>query len=176
MNALAKTDNWTNWLHLAREYAFLAAVIGITITWCEFLWFHDWPLLLAVPAACWSATCASHGQHHLTSSRTRRPTTCSSRIGCSTRSFPNGFACLVLGTTHSYRVQHLGHHQYPNDPERDPDWVQMTLSGHRFRFPMTQAGFVWECIVKQIVWFPKLIRYVLVRIFKPDEQREVLIA
>ena len=31
VNALRHTDNVTNWFYLAREYAFLAAVIGLTI-------------------------------------------------------------------------------------------------------------------------------------------------
>ena len=34
-------------------------------------------------------------------------------------------------TTHSYRLRHLAHHQYVNDPERDPDVTQMVASGHR---------------------------------------------
>ena len=28
INALRVTDNWTNWFYIAREYAFLAVVIG----------------------------------------------------------------------------------------------------------------------------------------------------
>ena len=73
------------------------------------------------------------------------------------------------GTTHSYRVQHLGHHQYPNDEHKDPDWTQLRLSGHKFEFPMTKVQALWNCVVKQILWPPLLIRYVLVRaLFKVD--------
>ena len=60
--------------------------------------------------------------------------------------------------THHYRLQHLAHHQFPNDPERDPDVAQMEASGHRFRFPMSPRQFIWECVIKQVLWFPKLIR------------------
>src|SRR5262249_45213961 len=66
-------------------------------------------------------------------------------------------------TTHHYRLQHLAHHQYVNDPERDPDISQMTESGHRFRFPMAHSLFVWHCVVKQFLWLPSLVRYIRVR-------------
>jgi hypothetical protein len=50
-----------------------------------------------------------------------------------------------------------------NDPEKDPDVFQMSESGHRYDFPMSRGRFVWECVVKQLLWFPKLIRYIRVR-------------
>jgi fatty acid desaturase len=73
--------------------------------------------------------------------------------------------CLfpMWSTTHHYRVQHLAHHQYPNDPERDPDVTQMQASGHRFEFPLTPGQFLWECVVKQMLWLPGLIRYIRIR-------------
>src|SRR5262249_43213974 len=69
----------------------------------------------------------------------------------------------MLSTTHHYRLQHLAHHQFPNDPERDPDITQMTASGHLFHFPMQAGRFVWECVIKQILWIPNLIRYIRIR-------------
>ena len=57
----------------------------------------------------------------------------------------------------------MAHHQFPNDPERDPDVAQMEGSGHRFRFPMSPRRFIWECVVKQILWPPGLIRYTRMR-------------
>jgi fatty acid desaturase len=68
-----------------------------------------------------------------------------------------------LSTTHHYRVQHLAHHQYVNDPARDPDVAQLVGSGHRFHFPMTRGRFLWECVVKQFFWLPSLLRYILMR-------------
>ncbi|MFL5245713.1 MAG: fatty acid desaturase family protein [Gemmataceae bacterium] len=69
----------------------------------------------------------------------------------------------VWSTTHLYRMQHLAHHQFPNDPERDPDVLQMEASGHRFEFPMPPGRFIWECVIKQLVWLPGLIRYIRMR-------------
>jgi Fatty acid desaturase len=39
----------------------------------------------------------------------------------------------------------------------------MTESGHRYRFPMTPRQFIWRCVIKQLLFFPKLIRYVRIR-------------
>ena len=66
------------------------------------------------------------------------------------------FLCMfpMWSATHHYRLQHLAHHQFPNDPERDPDIAQMDASGHRFHFPMTPRRFIWECVIKQVLVFP----------------------
>jgi fatty acid desaturase len=73
--------------------------------------------------------------------------------------------CLfpVLGVTHNYRLQHLAHHQYVNDPERDPDLAFMRESGHDLAFPLSRRRVLWECLVKQLLWVPGLIRYVRLR-------------
>src|SRR3989440_8390391 len=69
----------------------------------------------------------------------------------------------MWSTTPHYRLQHMAHHQFPNDPERDPDVAQMEGSGHRFHFPMSPRRFVWECVIKQILWLPGLVRYTRMR-------------
>ena len=52
--------------------------------------------------------------------------------------------CLfpVLSTVHFYRVFHLAHHQYTNDPERDPDLVSLGASKMVDRFPMSRRDFI----------------------------------
>lgn len=170
VNALRKADNWTNWFYLLREYAFLFLIIGITVAWCEFLWFNDLSLLWAVPVVLVCNLCVGAGQHRL-ATLTHEAAHYILFKNRKLNEFASEWLCMfpIFGTTHNYRVQHQGHHQYPNDPDKDPDWTQMRLSGHRYKFPMTKAGFVWECLVKQVLWFPKLLRYVAVRgTFKPD--------
>ncbi len=48
----------------------------------------------------------------------------------------------ILSTVHFYRLFHLAHHQYTNDPKRDPDLV--TLGGSKMldRFPMSRSEFI----------------------------------
>lgn len=166
VNALRLTDNVTSWYYLAREYAFLGAVLGAMVLLANAIldgqihWLWLLPALvvanLAVGAGQHRLATLTHEAAHYLLFRNRLLNELVSEWFCM---FP------LLGTTHSYRVQHLGHHQYPNDPDKDPDWAQLRLSGHRFAFPMSRAGFLWHCVLKQLLWPPSLIRYVLVRAF-----------
>jgi fatty acid desaturase len=164
VNALRKTDNVTNWFYFAQEYLYLGTVVGLTIVFYHFRveWGLSW--LWNVPLTLLAIVLIGAGQHRLTTLaheashymlfRNRRLNELAADFLCM---FP------VWSTTHHYRLQHLAHHQYPNDPERDPDVAQMEASGHRFRFPMSPGKFVWECVVKQLLWFPSLIRYARIR-------------
>ncbi len=164
VNLLRKTDNVTNWFYLFREYLFLATVIGGTSACTLFLVDNGLSLFWSVPLALLCIVCVGAGQHRL-ATLTHEASHYMLFRNRLLNEIVSEWFCMypILGTTHSYRVQHLGHHQYPNDPERDPDWAQMTLSGHKYQFPMTRGRFLWECVCKQLLWPPSLIRYVLVR-------------
>jgi fatty acid desaturase len=164
VNALRATDNTTNWLYLAREYAWVLLVVGLSLAFYEFRagWGLSW--FWNVPVTLVAVTLIGAGQHRLTTLgheashyilfRNRMLNELASDLLCM---FP------VWSTTHQYRLQHLAHHQFPNDPDKDPDVTQMTMSGHRFRFPMSPGKFVWECVVKQGLGLIGLVRYVAVR-------------
>jgi fatty acid desaturase len=164
VNALRRTDNFTNWLYLAREYLFLAIVIGLTIALYYALQAAGLSLLWALPAALLTILCVGAGQHRLGALTHEAAHYILFRNRLLNELVSEWFCMYpMLGTTHSYRVQHMGHHQYPNDPDRDPDWAQLTLSGHRFNFPMGRAAFLWHCIGKQLLLPHLLLRYALVR-------------
>jgi fatty acid desaturase len=164
VNALRDIDNWTNWFYLAREYLVFAIIIGGTIAFYQNYdaWGLHWAwtipvTLLAIAAigACQHRlTNLAHEASHYMLFRNRLLNELASEWFCM---FP------MLSSTHFYRLQHLAHHQFVNDPERDPDVTQMKASGHKYRFPMTPRQFVWECVVKQMLWIPSLIRYIRVR-------------
>src|SRR5437762_10630880 len=144
VNALRRLDNSTNWLYLIREYLYLGLVVGSALTF--FLlraeWGYAW--LWNIPVSLLAIVLIGAGQHRLTTLgheashymlfRDRRLNELASDWLCM---FP------VFSTTHGYRIQHLAHHQHANHPELDPDVLQMEASGHRFRFPMARALFVW---------------------------------
>ncbi len=164
VNALRMTDNWTNWLYLLREYVYLGSVVGLTILF--YTYRADWglPWLCDVPVTLLAIILIGAGQHRLTTLgheashyilfRNRK-----------LNELVSDFLCMfpVWSTTHHYRLQHIAHHQFPNDPQRDPDVAQMEGSGHRFQFPMSARRFVWECVLKQVLWLPGLIRYTRMR-------------
>jgi fatty acid desaturase len=164
INGLRATDNVTNWFYFVREYAFLTAVIGLTIAFYQ---MHDqlglhW--VCCVPITLVAIVLVGAGQHRLTTLAHEASHYMLFRNRL-LNELASDFLCMfpMWSATHHYRLQHLAHHQFPNDPERDPDIAQMDASGHRFQFPMSPRRFVWECVIKQVLWFPKLIRYIRMR-------------
>jgi fatty acid desaturase len=164
VNQLRHTDNVWGWFYIAREYFFLAAFIGGTIAFYAWLEAGGASWLWAIPVTLVAVTLIgavqqrlatlTHEAAHYMLFRNRLLNELASEWFCM---FP------IFGTTHRYRVQHLGHHQFPNDPERDPDFVQLTKSGHRFTFPMSRLAFLWHCVLKQILVPIYPIRYALAR-------------
>ena len=164
VNALRTIDNRTNWFYLAREYLVLGSIVAAAVAFfeCRARWglARAWDVPVGVLAVVLVGACQhrlttlGHEASHYMLFRHRRLNELASDWLCM---FP------VFSTTHGYRIQHLAHHQFPNHPERDPDVLQMEASGHRFRFPMARALFVWRCVLKQLLWPPGLVRYILSR-------------
>lgn len=163
-NELRATDNRTNWGYIAREYLALAIVIGGAIAFFEarptlgVAW--GWNLAVEAVAVAIVGACQhrlstlAHEASHGLLFRDRM-----------LNELASDWLCMLplFSTTHGYRIQHLAHHQHVNDPEHDPDLAQLEQSGHRFRFPMERWKFIWSCVVRQLLWPPGLVRYVLAR-------------
>ncbi|WP_165248771.1 fatty acid desaturase family protein [Paludisphaera soli] len=64
----------------------------------------------------------------------------------------------LMSMTQRFRVTHLGHHQFLNDPERDPDVARLHFDGDRYPFPMPRARF-WYRYVVLSAWLPTLVKY-----------------
>src|SRR5687768_5437075 len=132
VNALRETDNVTSWYYLAREWLFLSAVIGGTVAFYYLLLNNGWSLAWAVPVTLVAIVCVGAGQHRLATLTHEAAHYMLFRDRLLNELVSEWFCMFpILGQTHPYRVQHLGHHQYPNDPDRDPDWTQMLRSGHQ---------------------------------------------
>src|SRR5262249_15294666 len=58
-------------------------------------------------------------------------------------------------------LQHIAHHQFINDPERDPDISQLQTSGHWLHFPVDKPTFL-KMLVKQL-WLPNLFNFIRIR-------------
>jgi fatty acid desaturase len=162
LQELRQIDNVHNWYYLVRTYALLATVIGGSIWFYQFsrssgVWLA-WNVLVFIAAIAMVgalqhhlANLAHEAVHH-TLFRNRYLNDLVSEWLCS---FP------MFSSTFHYGLHHLAHHQFVNDPVRDPDISQLQKSGHRLSFPILKQEFL-EVLLQQM-WVPNLIRYSLAR-------------
>lgn len=158
LQELRQTDNVTNFYYLLRTYGYLTLVIGGTVWFYAqgFSWWWNVPVTLLaivlIGAGQHQLTGLAHeGGHHILF-RNRYLNEIVSDWFCM---FP------LFSSTHFYRLQHLAHHQFVNDPERDPDISQLQTSGHWLDFPLAKKEFLWT-LLKQL-WVPNLIRFMRIR-------------
>ena len=115
-----ETDNRTNWLYIVRSWLFLAVVLVAAVLGLEWIalsgigWSWTLPIIFA------SALLVGAAQHHLGvlghegSHRTLFRNRWLNELA-------SDWLCMypLFTTTYMYRLQHLAHHQFVNDPERD---------------------------------------------------------
>jgi fatty acid desaturase len=140
---LRQTDNFTNLIYLAREYACLFGVIGWAIWFSESAsrhgvgWFSLSTVFLIaitlVGALQHRLAGLGHEASHYTFMKNRYLNDLIPDIFCM---FP------LLTTVHFYRVFHMAHHQYTNDPRRDPDLLNLGHGKRAAEFPMSRARFI----------------------------------
>jgi fatty acid desaturase len=162
LQQLRQTDNITNIYYLARAYLFLIAVIGGTIWFYHYRAAEGLAFAWNVPVTLLAIVLVGAGQHQLSGLaheashhilfRNRRLNELVSDWLCM---FP------LFSNTHQYRLQHLAHHQFVNDPVRDPDVSQLQTSGHWLDFPLAKGKFLLT-LLKQL-WVPHLIKYMRIR-------------
>jgi fatty acid desaturase len=162
LQELRQTDNLTNWYYVARIYLFFLLVLGGAIGFHLYREAAGWSLGWDVPVWSLAVILIGAGQHQLSGLaheavhhilfRNRYLNDLVSDLLCL---FP------LFSSTHHYRLQHLAHHQFVNDPVRDPDVSQLESSGHWLDFPLTPREFI-RTLVKQL-WVPNLIRFIRIR-------------
>lgn len=162
LQRLRQTDNVTNFFYLARTWAFLVVAIGGAV------WFHQYQQATGlsawwnVPIFAFAILFIGAGQHQLTGLAHEA----SHHILFRNRylnDLVSDWFCMfpMFSCTHHYRLQHLAHHQFVNDPVRDPDVSQLQTSGHWLDFPLSKQAFL-KTLVKQL-WLPNLVKYIRIR-------------
>lgn len=162
LQELRQGDNLTNWIYLIRAWLFLALVIGGTI------WFYHanaaWggSFLWNVPVTLIAIVCVGAGMHQLTA-LTHEASHFALFRNRWLNELVSEFFCMypLFSATHLYRLQHVAHHQFVNDPDRDPDLAQLRQSGHWIGNPAPRGAFL-NMLLKQI-WLPNIIRFIVVR-------------
>ena len=162
LQQLRPTDNWTNWLYLGRAYLIIALAIATAVTFRHWqisqelsFWWNVPIYLLAIiviGASQHQLAGATHEATHHILFRNRWLNELTSDWLCM---FP------LFSSTYVFRLHHLAHHQFINDPERDPDFSQLRLSGHWLDFPVTKKFFLGR-LMRQFLILP-LLTYLLVR-------------
>jgi fatty acid desaturase len=140
---LRAVDHATNLGFLTIEYGCLAAVIGGAVAFREWRrgvglsWLWDLPVLglgiVLVGALQHRLAGLGHEAAHYSLLKNKLANDLVGDVLCM---FP------ILSTIHFYRLFHLAHHQYTNDPKRDPDLVALGASKMVERFPMSRSEFI----------------------------------
>jgi len=162
LQRLRQTDNYTNLWYVLRTYIFLTFVIGGTIAFYEYRESWGLPWWLNIPITLLAIVLVGAGQHQLSGLAHEA----SHHILFKHRYFNDIMGDWLTmfpmySTLHHYRLQHLAHHQFVNDPVRDPDISQLKTSGHWLDFPVESKRFIIT-LLKQL-WIPRLIRFIRVR-------------
>jgi fatty acid desaturase len=162
LQRLRQTDNWTNWYYVLRTYLYFALVIGGAVAFDLYRQAEGWSVLWSVPVMAVAVVLVGAGQHQLSGLAHEAV----HHILFRNRYFNDLVADLLcmfplFSSTHHYRLQHLAHHQFVNDPVRDPDVSQLQTSGHWLSFPLGKRAFM-RALLKQL-WLPNLVRFIRVR-------------
>jgi fatty acid desaturase len=162
LQALRQTDNLTNWYYIIRAYLYLALVLGAAVLFfeCREEWGLSW--WWNVPVTLFAIVLVGAGQHQLSglAHEGSHYILFHNRIH---NDLVSDLLCMfpLFASIYHYRLQHLAHHQFVNDPERDPDVSQLRASRHWLGFPLPKRQFL-IALVKQL-WPLRLIRFMRVR-------------
>ncbi|HEY1191568.1 MAG TPA: fatty acid desaturase [Gemmata sp.] len=143
LQELRKTDNLTNWWYLARTYLYLVLVLGGAVWFFESRPELGVPWWVNVPVALVAVVLVGAGQHQLTGLAHE-----GSHYILFRNRYLNDLASDLLtmfpmfASIYHYRLQHLAHHQFVNDPDRDPDVSQLKTSGHWLGFPLARREVI----------------------------------
>lgn len=160
IHPLRYLDNYRNLAYLAADYLTLGLVVTATITFCEMRAQWGLPWLCTVPVVAVAVLLVGAVQHRFAGlgHEGAHWILLKNRFW---NEFVSDWFCMfpIFSTTAQYRLMHLGHHEYTNDWENDPELLNMGKTRMMDRFPMTRAEFVRH-FFSRIFWPPRLLRYV----------------
>lgn len=159
LHTLKARDNVTNIAYIAQAWLIASLTIALTI-WSFSLvssaalgWWWNTPVtalaIVVIGATQHQLGGVVHeGTHYMLFADRRMNEVLSDWFGA----FP------IYTSTYAFRLHHLAHHQFINDPERDPNFALAEDGGHWLDFPIAHVEFLLA-ILRQL-WPPNLVRYV----------------
>lgn len=160
IHPLRYLDNYRNLAYLAADWLTLGAVLAATITFCETRAQWGLPWLSNVPVVALGVLLVGAVQHRFAGLGHEG----AHWILLKNRFFNelvSDWFCMfpIFSSTAQYRLMHLGHHEYTNDWQHDPELLNMGKTRMMDRFPMTRGEFARH-FFSRIFWPPRLLRYV----------------
>ena len=160
--ALKARDNVTNFYYIAGIYLviFTAMIIAVwaweahragelAVGWLIAITI---PAVLAIGASQHQLGAVIHEGTHYTLFKNRK-------LNESASDWLGGFP--IYTSTQAYRLHHFAHHQFVNDPERDPIATQASEGNHWLDFPVTHAELLAGFL--RLIWPVNLLKYMLSR-------------
>ncbi len=162
LERLKERDNVTNLGYLAYVYLVILAAVGLTVWSYYALPQAGFSLWWSVPITIVAVIVIGAAQHQLGGVIHEG----THYILFANRNFnelaSDWLAAFPIYTsTYAFRLHHLAHHQFVNDPVRDPNFDQAKDSGHWLDFPVAHVELLWAIL--KTLWPPHLIAYIAAR-------------
>jgi fatty acid desaturase len=157
---LREVDNFTNLVYLGWEYLCLAAVVSVAILFAEHRagWGLAWTW--NVPVFAVAIALVGGIQHRLAGLGHEASHYSFMKNRLLNDLVPDLFCMFPLMTTvHFYRLFHMAHHQFTNDPARDPDLQNLGHGKRVDEFPMTRGRFIRVVYFAAFVAPIRFLRY-----------------
>ncbi len=139
IHELRRPDNFTNLGYLALDYLCLAATIAGAVVFAESRGRWGLPWAWNVPVFATAIVLIGGLQHRLAGLGHE-----ASHYSLMRHKFLNDLIadlfCFfpIIGTVHFYRLFHMAHHQFTNDPDLDPDLANLGPGKRVDDFPMSR--------------------------------------
>ncbi len=159
IHPLRVANNTTNLGYLAVDYLTLATIVAATIYFCQHRAAWGWSWSTSIPVVGLAVFLVGAVQHRLAGLGHEGAHYVLLRHRLANE-LVSDWLCMfpLFSTTEQYRLIHLGHHDYTNDWDRDPELMNLGSTRRMDQFPMTRGEFVRH-FYASILWPPAFLRY-----------------
>jgi fatty acid desaturase len=162
INSLRQLDNTANIRVIASTWCVIAISVGLSV-WCYQAFLAGnisffWTIPVTIAAAL-TIGAAQHQLGGIIHEGTHFLLFKGRKVNELVSDWSAGFALYT--STHSFRLHHFAHHQFVNDPIRDPNFEQAHESGYWLDFPVEHVELVKGLL--RLMSPVSLVRYMVAR-------------
>lgn len=163
LEELKLRDNTTNIPHLLQVYAVIISTVTVTLWSFYAIPAAGFSIWWTVPIAMVAVVIIGAAQHQFGGAiheGTHYMLFADRRVNELASDWLAAFP--IYTSTYAFRLHHLAHHQFVNDPVRDPNFDQAKDSGHWLDFPVAHIELLIAIV--RTLWPPHLISYIAARV------------